>query len=44
LTEIRERATEGQLAHATGTAIVAALTALETALNNSDEVRRNGME
>jgi hypothetical protein len=34
LTELRERATEGQLAHATGRTISAALGALETALSS----------
>jgi len=33
LTEMRERAAEAQLAHATGNTISAALTALETALS-----------
>jgi hypothetical protein len=32
LTELRERATEGQLAHATGSTVSAALAALESAL------------
>ena len=44
LTEIRNRAVEGQLAHAMGKTIFDALTALETALNSNLEVSQSQTE
>jgi hypothetical protein len=44
LTEMRERAAEGQLAHATGSTISAALDALETVLTSSPEMTRSQTE
>jgi hypothetical protein len=44
LTEMREKAAEGQVAHATGKTILAALTALETALSTNPEVSRSQTE
>ena len=42
--EMREKAAEGQVAHATGKTILAALTALETALRTNPGVSRSQTE